>query len=70
MITATAILTGLFFGGIFYIIFGFYQKKEYIKQQIQDIKQQRERQAEMKQRQKEVEEVFERKWNRLEVKGK
>jgi hypothetical protein len=39
MITATAILTGLFFGGIFYIIFGFWKEKEFIKSQIKHIQQ-------------------------------
>ena len=66
MITAWAILTGLFFGGVFYIIFGFWQEKEFIKSQIKYMRQQREQQ-EIKHRQQEVEKLFNEKWKRLEV---
>lgn len=67
MTEAIGILISLFFGGICYIIFGFWQEKEFIKNQIKHIKQQREQQKEIKRRQKELEEAFERKWKRLEV---
>lgn len=67
MITATAILTGLFFGGIFYIIFGFYQEKEFIKNQIKNIQKQREQQQEVKRRQRELEKIFNEKWKALEA---
>jgi hypothetical protein len=67
MITATVILTSLFFGGITYILFGFWQEKEFIKSQIKHIQQQRQQQQEIKRRQKELEEAFNRKWKRLEV---
>lgn len=67
MTEAIGILISLFFGGVAYIIFGFYQEKEFIKNQIKYIKQQREQQREVKRRQKELEEAFERKWKRLEV---
>ena len=70
MITAPAILTGLFFGGVFYIIFGFYQEKEYIVNQMKYIKQQCKQQTEIKHRQKEVEKLFNEKWKRFEVKRK
>ena len=70
MITATAILTGLFFGGVFYIIFGFWQEKEYIINQMKCIKQQRERQAEMKQKQQEAEKLFNEKWKKFEVQSR
>ena len=67
MITATGILTGLFFGGIFYIIYGFYQEKEFIKNQIKNIQQQREQQQEVKRRQRELDKIFNEKWKALEV---
>lgn len=67
MITATVILTSLFFGGISYIVFGFWQEKEFIKAQIKHIQQKRQQQQEIKRRQKELEEAFKRKWKRLEV---
>lgn len=67
MITATAILTGLFFGGLFYIIFGFWEEKEFIKTQIEHIQQQRRQQQEVKHRQQEAEKLFNEKWKRLEV---
>ena len=67
MITATAILTGLFFGGIIYIIFGFWQEKEFIKSQIKHIQQQRQQQAEIKRRQKELDKIFAEKWKALEA---
>jgi hypothetical protein len=67
MITAGAILTSLFFGGICYIIYGFYQEKEFIKQQIKYIQQQREQQAEVKRRQRELEKIFNEKWKALEA---
>ena len=70
MTEAIGILVSLFFGGIAYIIFGFWQEKEFIKQQIKYMKQQREQQREVKRRQRELEEVFERKWKRLEVEDK
>ena len=70
MITAGAILTGLFFGGIFYIIYGFHQEKEFIKNQIKYIQQQRGQQREVKRRQRELEKIFNEKWKRLEVKEK
>lgn len=70
MMTAGAILTGLFFGGVFYIIFGFYQEKKCIINQIKHIQQQRKQQQEVKRRQQEVEEAFNKKWKRLEVKEK
>ena len=67
MTEAIGILISLFFGGVAYIIFGFWQEKEFIKAQIKHIQQQRKQQKEMKRRQKELEEAFERKWKRLEV---
>lgn len=67
MITAGAILTGLFFGGIFYIIYGFYQEKQYIINQIKHIREQREQQQEVKRRQRELEKIFNEKWKALEV---
>ena len=67
MITATGILTGIFFGSVFYIIYGFYQEKEFIKQQIKYMKQQREQQAEVKRRQRELEKIFNEKWKTLEA---
>lgn len=67
MITAGAILTGLFFGGICYIIYGFYQEKQYIINQIKCIKQQHEQQQEVKRRQQELEKIFNEKWKRLEA---
>ena len=67
MTEAIGILISLFFGGVAYILYGFWQEKEFIKNQIKYIKQQREQQAEIKRRQKELEEAFERKWKRLEV---
>ena len=70
MTEAIEILVSLFFGGICYIIFGFWQEKEFIKAQIKYMKQQREQQVEVKRRQRELEEAFERKWKRLEVQDK
>ena len=67
MTEAIGILISLFFGGVAYIIFGFWQEKEFIKAQIKHIQQQRKQQKEMKSRQKELEEAFMRKWKRLEV---
>ena len=67
MTEAIGILVSLFFGGVAYIIFGFWQEKEFIKNQIKYIKQQRKQQKEVKRRQKELEEAFERKWKKLEV---
>lgn len=67
MTEAIGILISLFFGGVAYIIFGFWQEKEFIKAQIKHIQQQRKQQKEMKRRQKELEEAFMRKWKRLEV---
>ena len=67
MTEAIGILVSLFFGGVAYIIFGFWQEKEFIKQQIKYIQQQRKQQQEMKRIQRELEETFERKWKRLEV---
>lgn len=67
MITATAILTGLFFGGIFYIIFDFWEEKEYIVNQIKCIKQQHEQQQEVKRRQRELDKIFAEKWKALEA---
>jgi hypothetical protein len=64
---AMGILTSLFFGGVAYIIFGFWQEKEFIKNQIKYIKQQREQQREVKQKQKEAEIEFYKRWKRLEV---
>lgn len=64
MITTTAILTALFFGGVFYIIFGFWQV---IKSQIKHIQEQRKQQQETECRQKELKEEFEKTWKRLEV---
>ena len=61
------ILTSLFFGGVAYIIFGFWQEKEFIKSQIKYIKEQREQQKEVKRRQQELEKIFNEKWKRLEV---
>jgi hypothetical protein len=67
MITAGAILTGLFFGGICYIICGFYQEKDFIKNQIKYMKQQREQQREIKRRQRELDKIFAEKWKALEA---
>nr|DAH99920.1 MAG TPA: PilA, PilC, PilN, PilO, PilM, pilus, ring, membrane channel [Caudoviricetes sp.] len=66
----TAILTGLFFGGIFYIIFGFWEEKEHIANQMKYIQQQQEQQQEVKRRQRELEKIFNEKWKRLEVQEK
>lgn len=67
MITATAILTGLFFGGIFYIIFGFWEEKEYIVNQMKYIQDQREQQKEIKRRQRELDKIFAEKWKAMEA---
>lgn len=67
MITATAILTGLFFGGICYIIYGFWEEKEFIKNQIKHIKEQRGQQREIKRRQRELDKIFTEKWKALEA---
>ena len=68
MTEAIGILTSLFFGGVAYILYGFWQEKEFIKNQIKHIKQQREQQQELKQRQKEWETAFMKKWESMEVK--
>ena len=70
MTEAIGILISLFFGGICYIIFGFWQEKEFIKSQIKYMKQQREQQVEVKRRQKEAEIEFYKRWKRLEVQGR
>ena len=70
MTEVMGILISLFFGGVVYILFGFWQEKEFIKQQIKYIKQQREQQAEIKRRQKEWETAFMRKWHTMEVKDR
>lgn len=67
MTEAIGILTSLLFGGIAYVLFGLWQGKQHIKNQIKYIKEQRKQQQELKQRQKELEEAFKRKWKRLEV---
>ena len=67
MTEAIGILISLFFGGVAYIIFGFWQEKEFIKQQIKYMKEQREQQREVKQKQKEAEIEFYKRWKRLEV---
>lgn len=68
MTEAIGILISLFFGGVAYIIFGFWKEKEFIKNQIKYIKQQREQQREVKRRQKEWETAFMKKWESMEVK--
>ena len=65
MTEATGILISLFFGGVAYIIFGFYQEKEFIKNQIEYMKEQRRQQKELKQRQKEAEIEFYKRWKQL-----
>lgn len=65
MTEAIGILISLFFGGVAYIIFGFWQEKEFIKQQIKYIKQQRKQQREVKQKQKEAEMEFYKRWKQL-----
>ena len=65
MTEAIGILISLFFGGVAYIIFGFWKEKEFIKQQIKYIKQQREQQREVKQKQKEAEIEFYKRWKQL-----
>ena len=67
MTEAIGILISLFFGGVAYILYGFWQEKEFIKNQIKHIKQQREQQAEMKRIQKEWEIAFMKKWESMEV---
>lgn len=67
MTEVIGILISLFFGGVVYILFGFWQEKEFIKQQIKYIKQQREQQTEIKRIQKEWETAFMKKWQSIEV---
>lgn len=59
MTEAIGMLISLFFGGVAYILFGFWQEKEFIKQQIKYIKQQRKQQ-------KEWETAFMKKWESME----
>ena len=68
MTEVIGILTSLFFGGVVYILFGFWQGKQHIKNQIKYIKEQRKQQQELKQRQKEWETAFMKKWQAMEVK--
>ena len=64
------ILTSLFFGGVAYILFGFWQGKQHIKNQINFMKEQRKQQQELKQRQQEWETAFMKKWQAMEVKNR
>lgn len=68
MTEAIGILTSLLFGGIAYVLFGFWQGKQHIKNQINFMKEQRRQQQELKQRQKEWETAFMKKWESMEVK--
>lgn len=68
MTEAIGILISLFFGGVAYILYGFWQEKEFIKNQIKQIQQQREQQKEVKRIQKEWETAFIKKWESMEVK--
>ena len=70
MTEAIGILISLFFGGVAYILYGFWQGKQYIKNQIEYIKEQRRQQKEMKRIQKEWETAFMRKWHTIEVKDR
>ena len=65
MTEAIGILISLFFGGVAYILYGFWQEKEFIKNQIEYIKEQREQQREVKRRQKELEMEFYKRWKQL-----
>ena len=65
MITATAILTGLFFGGISYIIYGFWQEQRFIKTQIKALWEVQKQKQEIKQKQKEAEIEFYKRWKQL-----
>lgn len=67
MTEAIGILISLFFGGVAYILYGFWQEKEFIKNQIKHIQQQREQQKEVKRIQKEWEIAFMKKWQSMEV---
>lgn len=65
MTEAIGILISLFFGGVADIIFGFWQEKEFIKNQIEYMKEQRRQQREVKQKQKEAEIEFYKRWKQL-----
>lgn len=67
MTEAIGMLISLFFGGVAYILYGFWQEKEFIKNQIKHIQQQREQQKEVKRIQKEWEIAFMKKWQSMEV---
>ena len=64
----TAIFTGLFFGGVFYICFGLYHEQKFIKEQIKSFKEMQKQQRAIEQKQKEAEKEFDKKWEQLRSK--